>query len=89
MIVTNHVDLPDDSFMESIAERWRNGIAIAPQSWPPIGSGIVESSASIADTENAHEHFLTEALYDETHLVPQYVVSPWKSSVFSASHCLS
>ncbi len=33
IIVADHVELLDDWFRESIAERWRDGIALVPQSW--------------------------------------------------------
>ena len=33
IIVADHVDLLEDWFGESIAERWRDGIALVPQSW--------------------------------------------------------
>ena len=33
IIVADHVELLEDWFRESIAERWRHGIALVPQSW--------------------------------------------------------
>jgi hypothetical protein len=33
IIVTDHVELLDDWFRDSIAERWRDGIALVPASW--------------------------------------------------------
>lgn len=33
IIVADHVELLDDWFRDSIAERWRDGIALVPQSW--------------------------------------------------------
>jgi len=33
IIVADHVELLDDWFRGSIAERWRDGIALVPQSW--------------------------------------------------------
>jgi hypothetical protein len=33
IIVADHVELLDDWFKNSIVERWRNGIALIPQSW--------------------------------------------------------
>ena len=33
IIVADHVELLEDWFRESIAERWRDGIALVPQSW--------------------------------------------------------
>ena len=33
IIVVDHVELLEDWFRESIAERWRDGIALVPQSW--------------------------------------------------------
>jgi len=33
IIVADHVELLDDWFRDSIAERWRDGIALIPQSW--------------------------------------------------------
>lgn len=33
IIVTDHVELLDDWFRDSITERWRDGIALIPQSW--------------------------------------------------------
>jgi uncharacterized protein with HEPN domain len=33
IIITDHVELLDDWFRESIAERWRDGIALVPVSW--------------------------------------------------------
>jgi hypothetical protein len=33
IIVADHVELLDDWFRESIAERWRDGIALVPTSW--------------------------------------------------------
>ena len=33
IIVADHVDLLDDWSRNSIAERWRDGIALVPQSW--------------------------------------------------------
>ena len=33
IIVADHVELLDDWFRNSIAERWRDGIALVPQSW--------------------------------------------------------
>lgn len=33
IIVADHVELLDDWFRESIAERWRDGIALVPQHW--------------------------------------------------------
>lgn len=34
VIVTDHVQLLDDWFTDAIAERWRDGIALVPRSWP-------------------------------------------------------
>ena len=33
IIVADHVELLDDWFRDSISERWRDGIALVPQSW--------------------------------------------------------
>jgi Protein of unknown function (DUF3732) len=33
IIVADHVELLDDWFRGSIAERWRDGIALVPASW--------------------------------------------------------
>lgn len=33
IIVADHVELLDDWFRDSIAERWRDGIAFVPTSW--------------------------------------------------------
>ena len=33
VIVADHVELLEDWFRNSIAERWRGGIALVPQSW--------------------------------------------------------
>jgi hypothetical protein len=33
IIVADHVELLDDWFRDSIAERWRDGIALVPQTW--------------------------------------------------------
>ena len=33
IIVAHHVELLDDWFRNSIAARWRDGIALVPQSW--------------------------------------------------------
>lgn len=33
VIVTDHVELLDDWFRDSIAQRWRDGIALVPNSW--------------------------------------------------------
>lgn len=34
VIITDHVQLLDDWFTAAIAERWRDGIALVPPSWP-------------------------------------------------------
>ncbi|MES0138845.1 DUF3732 domain-containing protein [Mesorhizobium sp. M0016] len=34
VIVSDHVELLDDWFRDAIAERWRDGIALVPASWP-------------------------------------------------------
>ena len=33
IIVTDHVELLEEWFTDSMAERWRDGIAFIPQSW--------------------------------------------------------
>ena len=33
IIVTDHVELLEDWFRHSTAERWRDGVALVPQSW--------------------------------------------------------
>ena len=33
IIVADHVELLDDWFRESIVERWRDGLALVPESW--------------------------------------------------------
>lgn len=36
IIIADHVELLDDWFRESIAERWRDGIALVPVSWTKL-----------------------------------------------------
>ena len=33
IIIADHVELLEDWFRDSMAERWRDGIALVPQSW--------------------------------------------------------
>ena len=42
IIVADHVELLDDWFRASIAERWRDGIALVPQSWLRDSNGTPE-----------------------------------------------
>jgi hypothetical protein len=37
VIITEHADINEDWYQDSVRERWRGGLKLVPEDWPSVG----------------------------------------------------